>query len=97
MIRDSEVYYESVPWMKDGNCTDPSIDPEWFFPESEHYNNQTTKVALKICSTCPVKRECLEYALSHWPIYGIWGGLRTKQLKELAKQVKENNERSNNN
>lgn len=88
-IRDLDFHKESVPWMKLGNCTDPSIDPDWFFPESENENNIHQKMALEMCRACPVKMECLGYALKNWPIYGIWGGLRNKQIKDIARQLKE--------
>lgn len=84
-------------WMIDANCTDPSIDPEWFFPETRSNGEGTTKIALGICESCPVKRECLEFAMTNWPVHGIWGGVRNKQLQQLAKGIKRNNERSNNN
>ena len=88
-IRDLAFDRESVPWMAKGNCTDPSIDPDWFFPDSEHENNIEQRMALDMCKTCPVKMNCLAYALNNWPVYGIWGGMRNKQLKDLARQIKE--------
>ena len=27
-----------------------------------------------ICAGCPVRRECLDFALGHDQVYGIWGG-----------------------
>jgi WhiB family redox-sensing transcriptional regulator len=27
-----------------------------------------------ICARCQVRRECLEFALAHDQVYGIWGG-----------------------
>jgi WhiB family redox-sensing transcriptional regulator len=27
-----------------------------------------------ICAGCQVQRECLEFALVHGQVYGIWGG-----------------------
>jgi len=30
--------------------------------------------AKKICAGCAVRSECLEFALSHDQVYGIWGG-----------------------
>ena len=88
-IRELQFDKESTPWMKDGNCTDPSIDPDWFFPDSEHENNLEQRIALDMCKDCPVKMNCLGYALKNWPVYGIWGGMRNKQLKDLARQIKE--------
>jgi WhiB family redox-sensing transcriptional regulator len=43
-------------------------------------------LAKRVCSTCPVKTECLEWAMEH-PEEGVWGGT-TRQERELrAKQV----------
>lgn len=92
-----ELDLKPMEWMKEGACTDPSLDPDWWFPDSEHFDDMQIKLAIKICNECPVQRTCLEYAITNWPVHGIWGGLRTKQLQSLARGVKANNERSNNN
>ncbi len=76
-------------WMKQAACTDPSIDPDWFFPEVTNEKSLEQKLALVICENCPVKIECLAYAMKNWPVYGIWGGLKNIQLSYLAKQTKE--------
>lgn len=86
MIRDIEFYSENAKWMKKGECTDPSIDPEWWFPVNQHRKDPQTELAMKICSECKVRIECISYALEHWPVEGIWGGLKEKQLKQLHKK-----------
>ena len=60
-------------WRSAGACL--SADPDLFFPIS------TTGPAVgqiaqakAICGACEVRRECLEFALSHDQVYGIWGG-----------------------
>lgn len=40
--------------------------------------------AKRICSTCDVRHECLEYALQTKEPYGIWGGLT--ELERKARQ-----------
>lgn len=45
-------------------------DPELFFAEEENL----IEVAKSLCSSCPVKRECLEGALSRSEPVGVWGG-----------------------
>ena len=41
-------------------------------------------VAKSICARCPVRTECLEYALRvHEPI-GIWGGLNEAERRQLT-------------
>ncbi len=44
--------------------------------------------AKSICKVCPVRRDCLDYALAIREPYGIWGGLteieRRQQLTRSA-------------
>jgi WhiB family redox-sensing transcriptional regulator len=41
--------------------------------------------AKKVCVHCPVRSECLDYALRvHEPI-GIWGGLNEAERRELTR------------
>jgi hypothetical protein len=42
--------------------------------------------AKQICSICPVKTACLEYALSAQVRSGIWGGMTTDERIELIKR-----------
>ena len=88
-IRALDFASESADWTNRANCTDPSINPDWFFPISEHDTSLEQRAALSICQKCPVKIECLNYALEHWPLYGIWGGLKNKDIKQLAERKKE--------
>ena len=50
-------------------------DPDLFFPISSTgpAERQITR-AKTICAGCPVRRECLEFALGQGLAYGIWGG-----------------------
>jgi len=82
---------DAIPqeWMKEAACTDPSIDPDWFFPDTEHNIDLPTQIALKMCKECPVRINCLQYAIDHWPMYGIWGGLRTKQISNIVKSMED--------
>lgn len=56
-------------------CKLSDVDPEWFFSEKE----EEIELAQSICSHCPIKRECLEWANSIEKIekyrWGIYGGL----------------------
>lgn len=37
--------------------------------------------AKEICASCPVRKECLDYALATKEPYGIWGGLTEVERK----------------
>ena len=51
------------------------------FP-AHHKDTQYIVAARKICDECPVRRECLNYALEYPPadMHGVWAGLTPRQL-----------------
>ena len=54
-----------------------AVDPNLFFPDdlvgSPHDRKLVANEAKAICSVCPVKIRCLDYAVSAG-MHGIWGG-----------------------
>ena len=60
-------------WREAGACA--QLDPDLFFPISSTgpAREQIAK-AKAICGECPVRRPCLEFALDHDLVHGIWGG-----------------------
>jgi WhiB family redox-sensing transcriptional regulator len=60
-------------WRSAGACL--SADPDLFFPISSTGPAERQIARAKmICAGCVVRRECLEFALAHDQVYGIWGG-----------------------
>jgi len=60
-------------WRSAGACL--SADPDLFFPISSAGPAQKQIARAKmICAGCAVRRECLEFALTHGQTHGIWGG-----------------------
>jgi WhiB family redox-sensing transcriptional regulator len=49
-----------------------------FYPQS----GRRPLEALRLCATCPVKDECLEYALENHQHWGVWGGMTERQRFE---------------
>jgi WhiB family redox-sensing transcriptional regulator len=53
--------------------------PHIFFQEENQKNaaviREENYAAKAICARCPIKVECLTYALESGEAYGIWGGL----------------------
>lgn len=54
-------------------------DPEIFFPEK----GGSALPAKAICKECPVRMQCLEWALKNDERHGIWGGLSPKERDRL--------------
>jgi len=55
------------------------------------YDPKDIKEAKEICDSCPLKRVCLETALSNSEIFGVWGGASYSELR-LAQSVDINGE-----
>ena len=66
-------------WMATGNCN--NHPPAVFFP-SDGVGVETAK---EICSSCPVKEECLDYALEHRVDHGVWGATSERQRRRILK------------
>lgn len=66
-------------WMADGLCAE--TDPEAFYPEK----GGSTREGKAVCAGCPVRAECLEYALENRERHGIWGGLSERERRKLER------------
>jgi hypothetical protein len=44
------------------------------------------KTAKKLCAGCPIRLECLEYALAADEEYGVWGGLSPVERRRLKQK-----------
>lgn len=71
-------------WMADAACRDADLDV--FFDTVR--NPDTVKEAMRFCRRCPVRDDCLDYALATDQTNGIWGGTtdreRARQLRNAA-------------
>jgi WhiB family redox-sensing transcriptional regulator len=68
-------------WQDRALCA--QTDPEAFFPEK----GGSTREAKKVCRSCEVRAECLEYALEHDERFGIWGGLSERERRRLKREA----------
>jgi WhiB family redox-sensing transcriptional regulator len=60
-------------WRSAGACR--AADPDLFFPiSSVGLAERQIARAKMICAECGVRQQCLDFALSHDQVYGIWGG-----------------------
>ena len=67
-------------WFDDAACHE--ADTDVFFPVSESQSGP----AKAICAVCPVREECLEYALETRPGDGVWGGLTPTERHRLIRR-----------
>jgi WhiB family transcriptional regulator, redox-sensing transcriptional regulator len=72
---------EELMWQERALCA--QTDPEAFFPEK----GGSTREAKRVCLSCEVRGDCLEYALLHDERFGIWGGLSERERRKLKKRA----------
>lgn len=70
----------SAKWMDRGSCR--NFPPAVFFPQ----DGAGVDRARAICAHCPVKNDCLEYALSNHIDHGVWGGCSERERRHIAKR-----------
>jgi WhiB family redox-sensing transcriptional regulator len=80
-VNASVIDENQLSWQTDSLCA--QTDPEAFFPEK----GGSTRDAKKICISCEVRNQCLEYALANDERFGIWGGLSERERRKLRKRA----------
>jgi WhiB family transcriptional regulator, redox-sensing transcriptional regulator len=61
-------------WRSAAACR--SADPDLFFPVSSSGRAlEQVAEAKAICARCPVRPECLAFALRTGQLHGVWGGM----------------------
>jgi len=91
---------EASRWMARGLCAGPNVDPTWWEVESMHgagddpsearedrmtEDNKLVKKAQMICRRCPVRQECLDYAMTNGEGWGVWGATTPRMRARIGK------------
>lgn len=78
------VTADPAGWRARAACA--AVDPDAFFPAAEPgtdaYRQQAAE-AQAVCRGCPVRRECLAFALATVQRSGIWGGMTEAERSAL--------------
>lgn len=67
-------------WRAEAACL--GQDTALFFPDSDDRGD----AALAICAACPVRTDCLEWALDSRQDDGVWGGMVARDRVRLRRQ-----------
>ena len=73
---------ESRAWMSGAVCA--QTNPDLWFAEEGNY--QASIEAKKVCQTCPVVQQCLEYAIDNNILYGIWGASTLRERQAVKRR-----------
>jgi WhiB family redox-sensing transcriptional regulator len=78
-----EVLLEDQDWRSFGRCA--QIDPNlWFAVGAREH-----KLAKQVCGRCPVRKQCLEYAMDTPVDHGVWGGLTERERRRFRRKAGE--------
>jgi WhiB family redox-sensing transcriptional regulator len=74
-------------WAERALCA--QADPDAWFPDKGQ--RDLAAIAVRICGHCPVRTQCLDYALSGADTWGgiatgIWGGTTPQQRDQLRQR-----------
>ncbi len=73
------MFFDSPDWHEDAECAklenSDKIDNFFANKASQQWE------AKKLCNACPVRNECLKWALDNKQLNGIWGGLDSKKMR----------------
>lgn len=64
-------------WTEQALCAE--VDTDLFFPDK----GAPTADAKRMCRGCPVRLDCLTYALDNDERHGVWGGLSERERRRL--------------
>jgi WhiB family redox-sensing transcriptional regulator len=75
-------------WQTKAACRGPHAIV--FFPPSHAERKEERlareRAAKEICRPCPVRQECLDYAIRIREAHGIWGGLSEVERKQIIER-----------
>jgi WhiB family transcriptional regulator, redox-sensing transcriptional regulator len=83
-LRTSQRSLES--WRRNAACNGTHTD--LFFPVGEVGEEPVRQAeeAKVVCFACPVRQECLEYALATDQPFGIWGGTTEAERRAIKRR-----------
>jgi len=86
-----KLVWDDDDWRQQANCRGISKEEmnEIFFYLADDELDARKKLARAktFCDRCPVREECLEFALTNNQTHGIWGGMNNNQRREI-KQIR---------
>lgn len=69
-------------WQDRAICR--AVDGDIFFAVGSAQEHQ----AKGVCKTCPVRWECLAYALRHRVEHGVWGGMTDRERRRVLNRTR---------
>ncbi|MDQ1455366.1 MAG: WhiB family transcriptional regulator, redox-sensing transcriptional regulator [Actinomycetota bacterium] len=68
-------------WQEQAECAQYAGRVD-FFPA----RGESVRDAKAVCTICPVRNECLEFAMRLKVVHGVWGGLSERERRSLRRE-----------
>lgn len=69
-------------WMRNANCLGSDLSIFFLEKSQTSLNREKIVKAKALCEECPVRKDCLKYALAHNIRDGIWGGMTEHERRK---------------
>lgn len=83
---DLEPDSRTPAWMLDAACRGHPPD-DWFAEANTAESHAARKRAVAVCEECPVRAECLEFAVETNQAHGTWGGVGERERRRLRRRM----------
>ncbi len=84
------------PWRAQAACQ--GAGPDLFFPpdagEAAAHATWSPAPAQAVCATCPVRTDCLDWAVATRQPDGVWGGLDPSEVRRLWRRSRSSHARA---
>lgn len=71
-----------LTWHTHARCR--GTDADKFYPEKGGAGS--SEAAKRLCRVCPVRGECLRYAMDAGELYGVWGGFNQAERRVMRRE-----------
>ncbi len=75
---------DELMWTDQASCK--GLDTNDFFVDDGNKRYENEPYLKRICSNCPVRLVCLDYALNH-AVTGWWGGMSEKNRRSMRQRL----------
>jgi WhiB family redox-sensing transcriptional regulator len=78
-----DQFFTAEPWITGAKCAGlaGAVAAEIFFPS----RGTSLAPARAICGTCPVREDCLDFALRTGQHHGVWGGYSERERRGMRR------------
>jgi len=82
-----DLHFQAEPWVAQAACAGLSgpVASALFFPS----RGEPVTEARKVCAGCPVREQCLDFALRNGEQHGIWGGTSERERRRMRRAYRQ--------